>query len=131
MTELTEDDTVPARADKAALLAKREAPGTVSGYPEDDVPVPGFGTVRVRGLSRFEVLHIQSNHGKGVAAVEQLTVSLGLIDPPMTEAEVKVWQKVDVSGEIDPVTQRIGELSGMIRGADKEAYKSVRDESDD
>jgi len=117
------------RADKAALLAKREAPGSVSGFPEEDVPIPGFGTVRVRGLSRFEVLHVQSST-RGAAAVEQLSVSLALVDPSMTEAEVKAWQKVDVSGEIDPVTRKIGELSGVIERADKEAYKSVRDESD-
>lgn len=116
--------------DKVALLSKRGT--TESGFPEGEVEIPGFGTVRVRGLSRHEVLHIQSAHTKGgVAAVERLTVSLGMVDPVLTEDEVKQWQKVSPGGEIDPVTQKIGELSGMLEGADKEAYKSLPTESSD
>lgn len=112
---------------KEALLARRH--DTVTGFPEDDVEVPGMGTVRVRGLSRHEVIHVQSAKG-GPVKVEQLTVSLGLVDPQMTEDEVRQWQKLSIGGEMEPVTLAIGRLSGMLPGADKEAYKSFRDESD-
>lgn len=110
-----------ATASKEALLSYREA--TDSGFPEDDVEIPGLGTVRVRGLSRHEVIHVQAANGKGVAAVERLTVSLGLIDPQMTEDEVRQWQKVSGAMELDPVTRAIARLSGLAPGADKQAYK--------
>lgn len=113
-------------ASKEALLARREQ--TESGFPEAEVEVPGLGVVRVRGLSRAEVIYLQS--AKGPAAVEQRTVALGLVEPTMTEDDVKQWQRVSVGGELNPVTERIGQLSGMMPGADKEAYKSVRGESD-
>lgn len=113
-------------ASKEALLARRAQ--TESGFPEDDVEIPGLGVVRVRGLSRLEVIYLQS--AKGPAAVEQRTVALGLVDPAMTEDDVKQWQRVSAGGELNPVTERIGQLSGMMPGADKDAYKSVRDESD-
>lgn len=107
--------------DKAALLARRADTG--SGFPEADVDVPGLGTVRVRGLSRHEVIHLQAVQAKGALVMEQVTVSLGMVDPQMTEAEVKQWQRVSVGGEMDAVTAAIGRLSGMFEGANKTAYE--------
>lgn len=112
---------------KEALLARRF--DTESGFEEDDVEVPGIGTVRVRGLSRAEVILLQSTKG-GPAVMEQRTVAMGMVDPVMTEDDVKHWQRISDGSELDPVTKRIGQLSGMMPGADKEAYKSAGDESD-
>lgn len=113
---------------KEALLAKRS--DTETGFPEDLVPIEGLGEVRVRGLSRFEVLHTQSvpDTGGRTAAVERRTVALGVVDPPMTEAEVGQWQKSSLSGELDAVTYKIGELSGMLEGSAKAAYKKFEEE---
>lgn len=105
---------------KETLLGVRHT-DTSSGYPEEDIPIPGLGMVRVRGLSRHEVLHIQAV--KTVAAVERMTVSLGMVDPPMTEDDVKRWQKVSVGGELDEVTRTIGRLSGMLSDSPKQAYR--------
>lgn len=110
--------------DKQALLAKRSE--TSTGFPEALVPIPGLGEVLVRGLSRFEVLHLQKV--KGATDIERLTVSMGMVDPVMTEAEVGQWQKSSIGAELDRVTHKIGELSGMLAGSQKAAYKEFEEE---
>lgn len=100
--------------DKDLLFARRLA--------EEDIDIPGVGTVRVRALSRGEVLRAQG--AKGVGAMERVMVSTALIDPALTEDEVKRWQEASPAGELEPVTRVIQRLSGMEAGADKAAYKS-------
>jgi hypothetical protein len=90
---------------------------TPTGLPEDDVEVPNMGPVRVRGLSREEVFECQK--AKGTQAHERKILHLGMIDPPMTEGQAGVWQKVSPGGEIEPVVDKIRELSGLDEGADK------------
>lgn len=97
--------------------------------PEADVDVPGVGTVRVRGLNRLEAMHVQS--AKTPEATDRIILSLGLVDPALTEDEVRQWQKASAAGEIERVSEKIAELSGMFPGADKEAYKSLPDGSDE
>jgi len=104
--------------DKELLLKPR--------LPEADVEVPGIGTVRVRGLNRAEAMRVQA--AKGVEATERVILALGMVDPALTEAEAGQWQKAAPAGEIEPVSRVIAELSGMVEGADKAAYKSVRDD---
>ena len=79
--------------------------------------------MRSRVLSRHEVLHVQAQ--KGTAAVEQMTVSLGLIAPKMTAEQVKAWQKSSIGAELDAVTERIGQLSGMLKDSRKAAMKEM------
>lgn len=97
--------------------------------PEADIEVPGIGTVRVRGLNRIEAMHVQA--ADGPEATERRIMTLGMVDPELTEAEVGQWQKASAAGEIEAVSSKIAELSGMLPGADKTAYKSVPDGSDD
>lgn len=106
--------------DKAKLLGKRY--DTTSGMPEGTVEVPGFGTARVRGLSRGETLEAQAAQGLG--RFERVLLSRGLVEPTMTEEEIKTWQRVALAGEIRPVVDKIVELSAIKDGAGKEAYKS-------
>lgn len=111
--------------DKEKLLAPRH--DTPHGMPEDDVEIPDVGTVRIRGLNRGEVF--QTQQIKGVEAIERRILAVGMIDPELTETEVRQWQRNSPAGEIEPVANAIRNLSGLAEGADKEAYKSVRDES--
>ena len=123
MTDQGNLDVPLASAD--ALTAKRST-GTASGFPEDFVVIQGDEgpvKVHVRGLSRHEVLHVQAQ--KGTAAVEQMTVSLGLIAPKMTAEQVKAWQKSSIGAELDAVTERIGQLSGMLKDSRKAAMKEM------
>lgn len=109
--------------DKEKLLAPR--------LEEDDVEIPGVGTVRIRALSRFEVLVTQRGQKRGDAlAMDRSLLLHGMVDPVLTEDEITRWQKASPAGEIEPITRRIAELSGIGPGSDKEAYKSVRGESD-
>lgn len=95
--------------------------------PEADVDVAGVGTVRVRGLNRAEAMMIQE--AKGAATIERKLLALGMVDPTLTEAEAGQWQKAAPAGELEPVTEKISELSGLLVDSDKEAYKSLPDES--
>lgn len=97
--------------------------------PETNVEVPGVGTVRVRGLNRIEAMHVQAANGP--EATERRIMTLGMVDPVLTEAEVGQWQKASTAGEIEAVSQEIARLSGMLPDSDKEAYKSLPSGSDD
>lgn len=104
--------------DKAALLARR--------LGEGEHEIPGFGTVRFRGLSRAEVLALRDLPG-GVAASDRKMVAAALVDPALTEDEVKIWQENSLPGEIEALTVAIAELSGLGVGAPKSGVSGVRE----
>lgn len=105
--------------DKAALLAPR--------LPEDDVEIPGVGTVRVRALSRAEAMKVQRLPSKERDAQ---TIALGMMDPPMSVDDVKAWAAASPAAEMEAVARRIAELSGILtEGAQKSGVPGVRDES--
>lgn len=106
---------------KARLLKPR--------VPEGTVDLEGLGTVRVRGLSRGEVFMTQQV--KGVEATERKIVAIGMLDPVMTEDEVRQWQRSSPAGEMEAVVDKISELSGLNKGAEKQAMQSFRDDSGD
>lgn len=105
---------------KARLLAPR--------LPEGDVEIEGVGTVRVRALTRAELLQAGRLESKGPAAMERYTLACGMVDPAMTQDDVAAWQQASPANEMNAVSERINELSGISAGAAKEAYKSLRDE---
>jgi hypothetical protein len=107
--------------DKEALLKTR--------LPEAEVPIPGVGTVRVRGLSRGEVFGTQK--AKDTAVMERKILAFGMLDPVLTEAEVQRWQEACPAGELDPVVDKIRELSGLSDTSEKEAVLDFREGSDD
>lgn len=102
---------------------------------EADVELPGVGTVRVRGLTQEERgecvregdIDAEGNPviSKGAAIARRL-IAKAMIDPPMTLNDVDAWQRAAPAGELDQVALKVQELSGMLPGATKEAYKSVR-----
>ena len=96
--------------DKKALLARR--------LGEGDHEIEGVGTVRIRGLSRAEILELQALAG-GTLISDRRMVSLALVDPKLTEDEVKTWQENSAPGEIEALTVAIAELSGLGVGAAK------------
>ena len=103
--------------DKTALLGRR--------LGEDKHEIEGVGTVRIRGLSRAEVIELQALEG-GTAASDRRMVSWALIDPPLTEDEVRIWQENSAAGEIEALTLAIAALSGLDVGAAKSGVSSVR-----
>lgn len=107
--------------DKEALFKPR--------LPEADVEIPGVGTVRVRGLTRGEFMSI----GKIADVVERdlHLVAVGMVDPKLSVSEVRRWMESSPAGEMEPVGEKIAELSGMLSDSAKEAVKNFRGESGD
>lgn len=103
--------------DKELLLKSR--------LPEDEVDVPGVGKVRVRGLTRAEVLMVRKatddEHMDGPRALvlERKLLAKAMLDPVLTEAEVGAWQDCAAAGEMEPVINRVQELSALVKGASK------------
>ena len=113
--------------DKGALTAQ--------SMSEDDVDL-GRGKVRVRGMSRGETLRLQqakeAGQIKDMGAWERRMVSLCLLAPTMTEIEVGEWQEADAAGgDLQLVTEKIRDLSGLSEDADKSGVPDVRDEPGD
>jgi len=95
---------------------------------EDDVELPGGRLVRVRELSRAEVLRIRKENGEDSLKIERATLVAAMVNPRMTADEAAAWQrKSGVNKDIGLVQQRIQELSGMAEGADKSRVDSNGD----
>lgn len=108
-----------AAVDKAALLASR-------GFGTESVPVGEVGEVVVRGLSRAEVLGLQSAGDLDATEMERKLVSLAMVDPALTEDEVGEWQKVAPAGELEPISEAIQRLSGLAVKAVKAEMQRFR-----
>ena len=103
--------------DKAALFAPR--------LPERDVEIPGVGSVRVRGLSRAESVTITKVNAD---EREAHIVAMALIEPRMSVSEVKQWMAAAPAGELEPVSQAVGELSGLLEASPRETFPDVREQ---
>lgn len=105
--------------DKAALLS-----GAAFGVV--DFPVPGFGIIKIRPLSRAEAMAV---YGRDLdaAEMEQVVVSSACVDPPFSVREVEQWQAHSTAGgPLLKLVNKILEISGMEIGAGKAAYKRFR-----
>lgn len=84
-----------------------------------DVTLPNGKVVKVRGLTRFELML----NGKGTddpALIERRNVKLCMVEPRMTEAQVEKWQKSPGSVRaFGDLSSAIRELSGLSEGAAK------------
>lgn len=103
--------------DKSKLIGKREDPKAI------EVPVED-GAVKVRPLTREQILVLRSIGGDP-AKFEQKLLAYAMVDPVLTEAEVKEWQKHSPPMEIEAVTDKVMEISGLKEAAEKAAYKSA------
>nr|UXE44749.1 hypothetical protein Hi04_10k_c361_00013 [uncultured bacterium] len=103
--------------DKSALFADR--------LPEAEVEIPGVGIVRVRGLTRAEVLKVrkatdsENMDGDRALVLERKLLAKAMVDPELTEAEVGQWQEKATPGELEPVIEKVQELSGLLPGSSK------------
>lgn len=107
-----------------------------AALPEGEVDLPGKGTVRVRAMTRAEVMQVRSSvksiedaFRRG-AELECKMLALAMVEPTLTEDEVRRWQDAALAGEMEPVVQKVQELSGLIEGAAKEAYREFEENPD-
>lgn len=100
------------------------------GLPQDDVEVLGIGTVRVRGMNRGELLMggKLGEDGKNQRAMERFVLSSCMVDPEMTLEDVDAWMSSGPAMEIQPVVQKINELSGVGQGAAKSGLPADGDD---
>lgn len=113
---------------KNALLAGE---AEEDGEEYRDVPTK-VGTVRVRGLTRSEVLRLNGSKDAGrltAEAWEHQVLHLALVTPAMTVDEVAAWSaKSKVNGVLGDIADAVYELSGLKKGADKSGVDSASDE---
>ena len=101
---------------KARLLAER--------FSVEEIEVPGIGTVKVRGLTRGEVLEFNDRKLSEVEG-ERFMLAKALVEPKMTEEDIAQWQAVSPPNEIGAVVEGVLRLSGLNKDAQKAAYKSA------
>lgn len=106
--------------DKTALTSPR--------LPQETVAIPGVGEIVVRGLSRYELLLAgKMTNDQGAALMERHMLSMAMLEPEMTIADVEAWQKASPAGEIMPVVAVVNRLSGVGQGADKSSVSEAGD----
>jgi hypothetical protein len=93
---------------------------TSASEPETrDVTLPDGKVVKVRGLTRIELL-LSTKGTDDTALVERRNVATCLVEPRMTVQQVEAWQKRPGSVlAIGEVTDAIRDLSGLGEGAAK------------
>lgn len=102
---------------KEELLANRNLPEAVVEIPELG------GSVRVRGLSRKEILDL--NKDDDGYDIEDRLMAAGLLEPQLTIEEVAHLRAISPGMELQEVLLKINLLSGMSKESAKEAYKSL------
>lgn len=91
-----------------------------------DVTLPGGKVVKVRGLTRFELL-LSGKNTDDTALIERRNVSTCMVEPRMSLAQVEAWQKAKNPVALGLVTAAIRDLSGMGKDAAKSNVDEVRD----
>ncbi|MET8150252.1 hypothetical protein ACIBSW_13175 [Actinoplanes sp. NPDC049668] len=85
----------------------------------EDLTLPSGKTVRLRGLSRHELMF----NGKGTednALIERRNVVSCLVEPKLTLAQVEKWQRSSsAGGDFRTLSEKIRDLSGLGEGAAK------------
>jgi hypothetical protein len=95
--------------------------------PEEEYELPGLGVLRIRGLSRGEVLAAQHDDPT-LAVFERRLLAHGIVDPKLTVTDVGRWQEASPAGEMEPLIKRIEGLSGIGGRIEKDIYESFRDD---
>lgn len=83
--------------------------------------IEGVGEIRLRGLSRDEVLRA-ADMERGTER-DAYTISCTMVDPAMTPEEVAVWFGTADSEEIGDVMAKAMQLSRIAVGSAKEVYR--------
>ncbi len=86
----------------------------------EDYEVPGLGTIKLRALNRFQALLIAECKSTEQREIKML--KWGLVDPELTDAEIKRWYAASPAGEIENISKAIARLSGLMEGAAKEQF---------
>lgn len=103
------------------ILARKLGRDVVQIGPDPD------DVVKVRGLNREEAIALAVLDDP--VERDRFLIATGLVEPIMTVDDVAEWGKQDGGGPgsaLEKVSQRIGELSGMVEGAGKSGVPRAR-----
>jgi hypothetical protein len=93
----------------------------------EDVTLPSGKTVRVRGLSRYELIF----NGKGTedsGLIERRNVVSAVLEPKLTLPQVEAWQRSSrAGGDFKALSETIRDLSGLGEGAQKSEVATASD----
>ncbi len=84
-----------------------------------DVTLRSGAVVRVRGLTRAELLLNARNVDGDGALIERRNLATCLVTPAMTLEQAERWQRTAAAGELVAVVDTIRRLSGLDEGAPK------------
>lgn len=96
----------------------------------EDHELPSGMTVRLRGLTAYEVHLMRKIAGDDGARADAVALSMGLVEPKLTEDEATRWMRARPAGESTSACARIRDLSALNDDAPRAAYKSLRGQSD-
>lgn len=86
----------------------------------------GIGTIKIRGLNRAEAIRVEA--APDTAAKDREILMAGVVEPQLTAADVRAWQAAWPAGDIEDISRRIAELSGLLKEQPKSGDADVRDE---
>lgn len=92
----------------------------------EDLELPNSQVVRVRGLTRHELLF----NAKGTDdsnTIEVRNLVSCVVEPKLTLAQAEAWQRAAGVKTMQVVQDKIRELSGLAEGAAKSDVAEVRD----
>jgi hypothetical protein len=91
----------------------------------DDLTLPSGKLIRVRGLSRHELMFNGRNTDDN-ALVERRNVVSCVVEPKLTLAQVEAWQRKSAAGgDFRALSEAIRDRSGLGEGADKSGVRDV------
>lgn len=93
-----------------------------SGLPEETVTINDLGAVRVRSLSRAEFLQLRQADADGW---EIGIVVAGLVEPALTEDEVRDWHRSIPPKVFDDLAGEILRVSGLRKVAEQAVQAAV------
>lgn len=93
-----------------------------------DYEIPGLGMIQLRPLSRAETIEAQK-FKDDVLQAERFTLSRAIVSPEVKEHHVAAWQRGSFPLEINAVADKINEISGLKKGADKSSVDEAGDRS--
>lgn len=91
-----------------------------------ELDVPGVGTVKIRSLSRAQALELRDKEIP-VSEMEAKLLVWAMVEPALTLDEVKQWQANTPAGELQPITEEIARISGMVKSSPKDAMLDFRE----
>jgi hypothetical protein len=112
-----------------ALTREQILARKVAGKTEEYKLSDGSGTVVIRGLNRNEAIRIRDSDDE-LGERDNLLISLGLVEPAMSPAEVAAWGEIEGQFVVmTELSEAIGRLSGMVEGAGKSRVSRPRKRS--